>query len=151
MTTCNEVRERLLEADLPRLQRDDASDLAIHLQTCEACRAVAARLAAGEAELREALERLEPAESAEQAAFRAMREARARNRRRPLAVAGLAAAAGIAALALFLTDHPTLSPSPPPPIEARPLVEAAAGQDVIIYHTANPKVVVLWLYQRKGT
>jgi len=151
MTSCDDVRERLLEADLPRLQGDDSSDLAIHLRMCEACRAVASQLVAGEAELRQALERLEPEASAEQAALRAMREARARNRRRPLAVSVLAAAAGLAALVLFRTDHQNVSPSPLPPAEARPLVEARVGQDVIVYHTANPNVVVLWLYQRKGT
>jgi len=150
MTACDEMRERILEADLRVLQAGDSSDLAIHLQACDSCRAVAAQLVAAEGELRAALERLEPGGSAEQAAFRAMREARVRKRRRPLALTAIAMAAGLAALVLFRPDDHTVSTSPPALAETPPLVEAPAGQDVIVYHTANPNVVVLWLYQRKG-
>jgi len=151
MTGCDGTRERLLEADLQELQANHSSDLAIHLRTCEACRSVAVRLAEAEGELREALGELRPPGDDEQAALLAVREARARSLRRPLALVALAAAAGLAALLLFRPAHPSVPASPPPVAQASPLIEAPAGQDVIVYHTTNPKVVVLWLYQRKGT
>ena len=145
---CAECRERLVEADRADLEGIGDSPLAAHLTDCTGCRAIADRLLEEETRLREALDALQPVRSAEEAVRRAARIAR-RRRRRWLGLVPAAAAAGIAALLLSRSDGPTVSDfverAPPTPI-----VESS-DQNVVIYQTDNPDIVVVWLYLKNGS
>jgi anti-sigma factor RsiW len=147
---CSDCRHLLMEADPAELRGIGHSDLAAHLRTCETCRRAARQLLDGEQLLRAALLDLRPHGSAAVAAQAAIR-ASGRRRRRLFVVVPLMTAAGIAALLLLLLRPGEFTPGTPRPLAGPPpIVEAPSGQDVIVYQTANPDVVVVWLYQRKG-
>ncbi len=145
---CMECRERLLEADRADLERAGDTLLVAHLTGCSGCRAIADQLLEEERYLREALDALEPAGSAGDAVRRAARIVR-RRRRRWLGLVPAAAAASIAALLLMRSDTPTVSElvertSPTPIVES-------SDQNVVVYQTDNPDIVVVWLYQKNGS
>lgn len=145
---CSECRHLLTEADPGELRGIGNSDLAAHLRACETCRGAARQLLDGEQLLRAALLDLRPHGSAAVAAQAAIRASHRRRRR--FVLVPLMAAAGLTALLLlrpgeFTPGTPQQWAGPPP------IVEAPSGQNVIVYQTANPDVVVVWLYQRKGS
>ena len=145
---CSDGRHLMLEAEPAELRGIGSSDLAAHLRACGACRGVAHQLLDGERVLRSALLDLRPDGSAAAAAQAAIRTSRRRWRR--LAFVPLAAAAGVAAL-LLLRPEPFAPGTVPQLAGPPPIVEAPSGEDVIVYQTANPDVIVVWLYQRKGS
>lgn len=148
--TCAECRDRLLEADATALRGDGEDAVAEHVRACAPCRAVATTLLHEEARLREALAALAPAGPIEAAAAAAVRESRKRvRRRRWAALVPLAAAAGLAGVLLMgdgdVSSSRGWQPSAPPP-----LVEAS-DQNVMVYQTGNPDIVVIWLYPNDGS
>jgi hypothetical protein len=103
-----------------------------------------------EARLREALAALTPTAPLDTAARQAMRESRRRVRtRRWAALVPLAAAAGLVAV-LLTGDGPPPSGSGGQPAAPPPLVEAS-DQNVVVYQTDNPDIVVIWLYPNDGS
>jgi len=145
---CSDCRHLLLEADPGELRRIGSSELVAHLRACETCRRAAHHVLDGEQLLRTALLDLQPNGSAAVAAQAAIRTSRRRRHR--LVAVPLAAAAGLAAL-LLLRPEPFTPGTPQQFAGPPPIVEARSGQDVIVYQTANPDVVVVWLFQRKGS
>jgi len=141
---CTESHDRLLEADAPELHGEGNSALAGHIRTCTECRALADRILEEQAHVRAALEALTPPGPVNQAARVAMRQAQWRRLRTRALIPGVAAAA-VAALLLFRSTD-TQFPSTPATSVPTPLVEDSRDQSVIVYHTANPDIVVVWLY-----
>ena len=148
--TCTEIHDQLLEADTSTLRGEGESAVAHHLQSCPRCRQLAERIVAEESSLQRALAALEPQQSVDGAVRAAVAHARRRRRRRWVVASGLAAAA-VAAFALWQSGRSALPPSPPPTTMAQPFVQTRADQNVIVYQTANPDIVVVWLYQRNGS
>ncbi len=141
---CAESHNRVLEADVHELRGEGDSALAGHIRTCTQCGALADRILDEQARIRAALEALTPLGPVGEAARVAARHARWRRLRTRALIAGVAAAA-VAALLLFRsTDTPL--PTTPATHVPTPLVEASQDQDVIVYYTANPDIVVVWLY-----
>jgi hypothetical protein len=97
-----------------------------------------------QAHLLSALDALTPPGSAEHAARVAARHARWRRVRARALIPAAAAAAAIA-FVLFRGTNQGFPPTPTVRVPT-PLVEASQSQDVIVYHTANPDIVVVWLY-----
>jgi anti-sigma factor RsiW len=147
---CTECRDRLLEAAPAVLRGEGASDVAAHLDRCASCRAIAQLLLDQHARLGDALDALAPASAADAAALAAARESRSRRqRRRWVTLAPVAAAAGLAALLVAGGDDVPPQPdstAPPSP----PIVEAT-DQNVVVYQTDNPDIVVIWLYPNDGS
>lgn len=148
--TCTEIHDQLLEADTSTLRGEGESAVAQHLRSCPRCHQLAERIVAEERRLQGALAALEPRQPVDDAVRTAVRQARQRRRRRWIVASGLAAAA-VAVFALWQSGRSALPPSPPPTAMAQPFVQTSADQNVIVYQTANPDIVVVWLYQRNGS
>jgi len=151
---CAAARRAMLEADAAELAGPSGSELGRHLESCAACRAAAAAILAAERELGEWLAAARPRGEAADALARAAAEARRRVRTRRLGAAGaLLAAAAMGAL-LLLPRGRMPAGAAPEALLARPQfsVAAAPGQNVIVMHTSNPKIVVVWyLPSRRGS
>ncbi len=151
---CIAARRAILEADLAELSPGTDSDLARHLETCAACRTAAAAVLAAERGLRERLADARPRGDAAQAIVRAAAVARRRPALRRAASAGsLLAAAALAALLLLPRGRLPVTTAPAVAL-AKPQfsVAAAPGQNVVVMHTANPKIIVVWyLPPRRGS
>ncbi len=147
---CTECRDRLLEAAPAVLRGEDVSDVAPHLDRCASCRAMTQLLLDQQARLADALNALAPAGAADVAALAAARKSRSqRQRRRWVMLAPIAAAAGLAALLVAGGDDVPPRPgstTPPSP----PIIEAT-DQNVVVYQTNNPDIVVIWLYPNDGS
>ena len=141
---CTESRDRVLEAEVHELRGEGDSALAGHIRTCTECRVLADRILEEQAHVRLALEALTPSGSADQAARVAARHSRWRRFRTRALIPG-AAAAAVAAFLLFRSTDQHFPTTPTAQIPT-PLVEASQDQDVIVYQTANPDIVVVWLY-----
>jgi len=148
---CTEAHAPLLEADLADLRGETTSDLSEHLRSCGRCRAAAQRILEEEASLSDMLAAVRPRVSAEVASKRAQWEARLRRRRRIwYGVAPAVAAAGFAGILLVASGAPT--PRTPNAAISRaqeelpPILETASGQQVTVFETANPNIVVVWSF-----
>ncbi len=148
--TCADIREAMLEADSQALRGEGTSAVAQHVQSCPECRGLAERIVAQERRLQSALAALEPRQPLDDAVRAAVGLTRRRRRRRWVVASGLAAAA-VAAFALWHSGRSALPPSQQPTAVAQPFVQTSADQNVIVYQTANPDIVVVWLYQRNGS
>ena len=148
--TCTEIHDQLLEAAPSELRGEGESAVAQHLRSCPRCRQLAERIVAEESRLQGALAALEPRQPVDDAVRTAVRQARQRRRRRWIVASGLAAAA-VAVVALWQGGRSALPPAAPPTAMAQPFVQTSADQNVIVYQTANPDIVVVWLYQRNGS
>lgn len=147
---CDEAYPLLLEADPTELRGEADSPLSQHVRTCR-CRAVAERISREEERLRTALDAVQPRLSAQEASKRAAGEARLRGRREIwLGLAPVAAAAGLAGILFVSTGGPTSGPleEPTPVAQAAPppVVKAAPGQQVAVFETDNPNIVVVWSF-----
>jgi anti-sigma factor RsiW len=137
----------MLEADPAELAAGSASDLSRHLESCAACRATAAEILAAERGLAEWLAAARPRGEDAGAVARAAAVSQRRNQtRREWAVGALLAAAAALVLLLLPRTPPPAAPSlAVAPLEAGHFsVTAPPGRDVIVMHTSNPEIVVVW-------
>ena len=153
---CTEARDRLLEADLAELDGEVETDLSRHLQGCAGCRTVAERLAAQERTLAAALDAVQPRVGVEEALARAEAESASRGRvltfplRKAWGLVPLAAAAAVAGV--LVTHNGGQLPGEPIDVAALvqeapvPTVEASTGQNVAVFNTENPDIVVVWIF-----
>jgi ferric-dicitrate binding protein FerR (iron transport regulator) len=147
MIDCDAAREMLLEADPAELKGQGESDFARHLRTCAACRQRTAFILSETTALGRALSALPPAPDA---VDRRPADRGPRARRWRIAIP-LALAAGVGALLLARRPQMPLPTSNAPlqvaTANQRTLdVQVPAGQSVAVFHTDNPKIVVIWSY-----
>jgi len=137
--TCDTIRERILLADLAELRGEADTPLARHLSECHACRNVAEEIVQAEAKLGVALDTMSTG-------VRTRRTTAPRRRLGHWAVlVPLAAAAGLAAIMLGRgTETPTMSALPALQVVALPVVEPTDDQNVAIFTTDDPDIVVVW-------
>jgi hypothetical protein len=175
MTSCETIRERLLEAPPTALTGRGESAVARHVRSCAACRSVARRIL-DEIELLEAsLEQLRPRMSEDEAVLLALdlagrqiaveeppatrRAGSPGVRRRWMRWAPfpVAAAAAIAALVLTAGPRGERLEEAGPSARAAPELAAAASLDrlsvdipeqgrVAVFETKNPSITVVWFY-----
>lgn len=157
--SCDEMRDRMLEAPLAALAGEGASPLARHLGECASCRSHARRIVAGTRALADRLDALEPRISGDEA-VRLARPERAitgsvgPERRSPAAAwiaIPLAAAAAVAWL-LIPGDGPRpAGPEHAPPPERASSdpgfrIEVPVGRRVAVFETPDPEIRVVWFY-----
>ena len=148
---CDEAYPLLLEADPTELRGETDSPLSEHVRSCIRCRTMAQRIGQEEERLRTLLATVRPRVSADEAGKRAAWEARLRRRRRVwYGLAPVATAAGIAGILLVSSGGPTPGPIGEPtttaPQALPPVVEAASSQNVAVFETENPSIVVVWAF-----
>ncbi len=140
----------MLEADPAELAGQGDSELAVHLRECARCQVVGTKLLAGQAGLAAALTRMTPPTTVD-VALSAARERRTKARRwqqfwRWGPVAAAAAIAGAMVLQA-LGGAPTLEGEiGPVPAAIEPLVQAPAGQNVMVFETSDRSAKVIWFY-----
>jgi predicted anti-sigma-YlaC factor YlaD len=153
---CTDARDLLLEADLMELSGEVDTDLSRHIRACAGCRAAAELIAAEQQTLARALSGAAPRTGVEEAVRRAGSEAHTRDRvlpfrpRRWWAFAPLAAAAAL--VAILFTQNGGQLPGEPIDLAAGrdavpvPTVEASSSQNVAVFDTENPDIVVVWIF-----
>ncbi len=151
---CTAARRTMLEADRAELAGLSGSELGRHLESCATCRAAAAEILAAERGLGEWLAAARPRGGAADAVARAAAASRRRGRARRRAAAGSLLAAA-AAVVLLLLPH-ARPPTAPPlaatlPEAGRFSVTASPGRDVVVMHTSNPKIIVVWYLPSRRT
>ena len=150
---CAAARHAMLEADPADLSPSAGSELGRHLEGCPACRARAAGILAAERGLGEWLAaerpRAEAAEWVPRAAAASRRRARAW--RAGAATSLLAAAAAVVALLLPHRPSVPLRPADALPEAGQFSVTAALGSDLVVLHTSNPKIIVVWYLPSRRT
>jgi len=147
---CDNAFERLLEADPADLAGHGDSQLAVHVSECARCQAVGATLLGGQEQLAAALTQIVPHTDVDGAlnAARA-RRSKIRKRQQFWQWGPIAAAAAISGVMILqaLGGNPMLEGellSAPAAIE--PLVEAQAGQNVLVFETSDQSAKVIWFY-----
>ena len=151
---CAAARQAMLEADPAELAGGTESAVGRHLASCGACRAMAAAILAAERGLAAKLAAAQPRGRVEAAIVRAAAAARRRSRLRRAASAGsLLAAAALAVLLLLPRGRLPVTAAPAVALaEPQFSVAAAPGQNLVVMHTANPKIIVVWyLPPRRGS
>jgi len=147
--TCDIARAALLEADPADLRRETDSALSGHLRECAACRTAADAILDAEGATAAWIAARAPRHAFAPARARGGRAARHGTWRW---AAGIAAAAGIAGVVLM--TRPDRPPPAPPTARTAPAldgratvaVRAPAGRNVAVFETADPDIVVIWLY-----
>jgi len=147
---CDSAFEHLLEADPQELAGLGDSQLAVHVSECVRCQAVGAKLLGGQEQLAAALTQIVPHTDVD-GALNAARARRSKIRKRhqfwqwgPIAAA--AAISGVMILQA-LGGTPILEGeilSVPAAIE--PLVEAPAGQNMLVFQKSDQSAKVIWFY-----
>jgi len=148
---CDDAYLMLLEAEPEELRGEADSFLSRHVRSCPRCRTVAEHLSREQERLRAALGAVRSRVSIEEAGKRAAREARLRRRREIwYGIAPVAAAAGLAGIMLMSTGSPAPGPLGEPTVTVQqplpPIVEAAPGQQIAVFETDNPNIVVVWSF-----
>ncbi len=134
--TCDVMRERILEADLAELSGETETPLTRHLPGCAACRILAEKIIDAEAALGTALDSMTSG---------VVSKSRP-PRRRLWGLVPLAVAASLVAILM----RGGLRPSPVPDRitvqvdHAVPLIETTGNQNVAVFSTDDPNVVVVW-------
>lgn len=144
---CAAARRAMLEAETAELVVGSGSELGRHLASCAACRAAAAGILAAEREMGEWLAAARPRGEAADAVARAAATAHRRARFRRLGAASslLAAAAVAAILVLPRGRLPAAARIGAVTPESRGFsVTAAPGSNLVVMHTSNPKIIVVW-------
>ncbi len=150
--TCAEARDALLEADLAEIRGEADTPLGDHLTTCERCQAAAAAILGQQGALARALDHSRPRTPVETALERVRGRLRARaSRRRALRwAAPLAAAAGIAGVAVLRNGGgPSAAPDSPAVPDAPVAFDLGLAPDrnvAVFESAARPNVVVVWFY-----
>lgn len=153
--TCADALERMLEADPSVLTGGDSADPALtaHLRECGRCRAVAAALAAELVELDEGIgamaEHLTPGTDIgpRPVDVPAMRRSLRTRRWGWKPVAAAAALAGVLVLGRGGSREPG-EPMTPVVDEPRVVVTLPADRGAAVMATTNPRITVVWLYER---
>lgn len=141
MLDCAGARELLLTVDLDPVQMSEKPELTHHVQQCAECRSLYKHLVDGHARFMAGVNRLQPRTELVES-----RSLSVRTRRIGLA----AAAIGV----FFLTARLWTARSPDAlEIPIRPTVAASsvvvqAPDNFIVMQTDNPKITVVWLYER---
>jgi len=151
---CTAARRAMLEADGSELAGGSGSELGRHLESCAACRAVAAEILAAERGLGEWLAAARPRGEAADAVARVAAASRRRARARRAGAAGsLLAAAAVAVLLLLPHVHSAAAPSLAAalPEAGHFSVTASPTRDVVVMHTSNPKIIVVWYLPSRRT
>lgn len=171
--SCDEMRLRMLEADIAELRGEGDSPVALHLRDCRTCAAAGLRILDAQQELADVLETLVAAAVSPPAATRASAglpgsaspsgltvprstsENRARRfRRRVIGASASLAAAAVLVLFLLSRDGelPRLATQPPlnaVAMSSTPVVNVEAGSDVAVMQTSNPNITVVWYLNRE--
>ncbi len=151
---CAEARELLLEADSAELRCVVASPVVEHLEACDRCRALAARILRAQSTLERELAGVLPRTPVDAALESAsLRAAAVRRKLSWWAAAPLAAAAGVAGLLLFGRGGPDLPGQmwqPQPMVAAGGIdVEVPFGKDVVVFGMEDrPDLVVVWFFDK---
>lgn len=161
MSTCENVRRLILEAEPDELRGIGSGRVAAHVRDCSSCGHLAARILEETA----ALDAYLTAEADPSTVEEVLRRAgiasphwtgtRSRPRdwwgRRSAWIA-LAAAASAAALLLARGRVPTTAPVPVAlaVAELPPLVQSSSDRTVAVMQTDNPDITVLWFFQGGG-
>ncbi|KPJ91188.1 MAG: hypothetical protein AMS18_09190 [Gemmatimonas sp. SG8_17] len=151
---CADAREQLLEADAAELSCVVASELSEHLEACDSCHALAARILQAQVTLEKGLSVVQPSTTVDVALQSAtMRATAVRRKRSWWAAASLAAATGAAGLLLFGNGGPELPGElwqPPPSVVSSGLdVVAPFGKDVVVFDINDrPDVMVVWFFDK---
>lgn len=129
---CDSARVALLEADLP--VPDDSSELARHLQECDACARIGAALTRDMSSLRSSVPRR-------------------RRRHRAAVVAGASTLAAAAVLIAFVRLNRHVA-DPLPAVNAAPAgivsVQVEPGKRTTVMQTKDPKVTIVWVTDDDG-
>ena len=155
---CEMARERMLEVDPAELVGGGTGELAGHLAACPECAGVAAALVRELAALEDAVEAWAAAGDARAAADAVLAGSRERPpvagplRRRAWRVwVPLAAAAALAAV-LLMSREPgvertgtAVQAAPAPRVAVTPPPDRGAA----IMETPNPKITIVWLYEKE--
>lgn len=160
---CDTVIQRLLEAEPGELRGEGNAPLAGHLTACDRCARIAETLAVELEALDRGLDRVaQGGGDAEAAADRALAAVGAERGSGPFAEPGnwlrsawvpLAAAAALVGVLLTGRDpapndgvaaDPATSPT-----AARVAVTPPAERGVAVLETGNPKITIIWLYERE--
>jgi anti-sigma factor RsiW len=151
---CPDARELLLEADAAELSCMVASEVSEHLEACDSCRALAARILQAQSTLAKELAGVQPRTPVDAALQSATVKAAAVRRKHSWwAAVPVAAAAGVAGLLLFGRGGPDL---PGESWQGQPIVavsgidvEAPFGKDVVVFDIKDrPDVVVVWFFDK---
>jgi hypothetical protein len=147
---CDNAFERLLEADPAELAGQGDSEVAVHVRECGGCKAVGTQLLGGQEQLATVLTQMVPRTDVDGAlsAARAHRS-KIRKRQQFWQWGPIAAAAAISGVMILraLGGNPIVEGeilSPPAAIES--LVEAPAGQNVLVFETRDQSAKVIWFY-----
>jgi hypothetical protein len=144
----------MLQADLEELDAGTDSELARHLLACETCRSAAQAIRTRERELGAWLARTRPRTDVSVALARAAHAAGRLRRIRTLGTAlTLAAAAVLGAVVLLPRHAPSTGGAATPALADAGGFSVATppGRDLIVLHTANPKIVVVWYLPTRRT
>jgi hypothetical protein len=147
---CDAAFERLLEADPAELAGQGDSEVAVHVRECARCQAVGATLLGGQERLSAALTQMVPHTDVARALGAArVRRSKAQRWQQFWQWGPVAAAAAIAVVMILqaLGGAPVLEGEiGPVPAAIEPLVEALAGQNVMVFETGDQSAKVIWFY-----
>jgi hypothetical protein len=151
---CTTARSAMLEADPSELTGGSGSELSRHLEVCATCRAAAAEILAAERGLAAWLSAARPRGDVGEAVVRAAAVARRRAAVRRLGAAGSLLA--VAAVTILLLLPRGQAPQGAPVTAARAeagqfSVTAPPATNLVVMHTSNPKIVVVWYLPSRRT
>jgi hypothetical protein len=152
---CDVALDRMLEAEPAELRAETRSGLSRHLGECQRCAAVAATLLAELDRLDDDLDawaRSADANAAVDAVLAAERPLDRRSAWARHAWIPLAAAALIAGLLLVTPNGPDRGTvAQRPRIQPEVTVRPPSDRGAVVMKTSNPKITIVWLYEREET
>jgi len=138
--TCDTMRGRIYDADLAELRGETDTPLAQHLASCVSCQAMAKKIVDAEAALGHALDSITPGGRA--------RVGQRRSRRIGHWATLVPLAAAAALVAILVRGRPeapqVLATASATDIADLPLVETTDNQNVAVFTTNDPDIVVVW-------
>ena len=147
---CREAHELLLEADPGDLRGEGDSPLAVHLRSCDRCAARAALVLGAQSRLADHLAARRPHTPTPSAIEQAAVTARRRQAHRRLAwrATPVLVAATIAGILVATREPSPAQRTVPERIAQRatPTIATPSDQDVVVYQTDNPNILIVWLY-----
>jgi hypothetical protein len=129
--SCTDARDALLVAEPSELRGGGDSPLAAHLESCIACRAMAARLSRDLGRLRSAVVQASNVR---------------RRRRRAALMVGVPIAASLVATVVVVARHAPARDTQLVAVSSPVVsVDVARGQQAAVFNTNDPSVTVVWL------